>query len=119
MTNSNDAASGRPAGRPRASKSSTPAGQEATGTAPTTPVDRSAAPPNDAASTTTGRAENVITGHSLRALSADERRAMIEAAAYRRAEERGFAPGYEWDDWFAAEREIDARYGADPQRTSR
>jgi hypothetical protein len=31
----------------------------------------------------------------------------IAAAAYRRAEERGFAPGAELDDWLQAEREID------------
>jgi len=37
----------------------------------------------------------------------DERRLMIEQAAYFRAEERGFAPGYEMQDWLEAEREID------------
>ena len=31
----------------------------------------------------------------------------IEAAAYRRAEQRGFEPGAELDDWLAAERDID------------
>jgi hypothetical protein len=31
----------------------------------------------------------------------------ISDAAYRRAEQRGFAPGQELDDWLAAEREID------------
>lgn len=33
---------------------------------------------------------------------------MIAESAYLRAERRGFAPGYEADDWFAAEREVDA-----------
>ena len=33
---------------------------------------------------------------------------MIAAAAFRRAELRGFAPGREIDDWLAAEGEIDA-----------
>lgn len=32
----------------------------------------------------------------------------IAEAAYRRAEQRGFAPGGELDDWLAAEREFDA-----------
>jgi hypothetical protein len=32
---------------------------------------------------------------------------MIAAAAYYRAQRRGFAPGAEVDDWLAAEREID------------
>jgi hypothetical protein len=40
-------------------------------------------------------------------LSVDERRAMIEQAAYFRAEGRGFAPGHELEDWVAAELEVD------------
>jgi len=32
----------------------------------------------------------------------------ISEAAYRLAQERGFAPGAELQDWLAAEREIDA-----------
>lgn len=37
----------------------------------------------------------------------DSRRALIERAAYLRAERRGFEPGHEFEDWCAAEREID------------
>ncbi len=33
---------------------------------------------------------------------------MIEHAAYFRAEQRGFAPGFELDDWIAAETEVDS-----------
>ena len=33
---------------------------------------------------------------------------MIAEAAYLRAERRGFAPGYETEDWLAAEIETDA-----------
>ena len=33
---------------------------------------------------------------------------MIAVAAYYRAERRGFAPGHELEDWFAAEAEITA-----------
>jgi hypothetical protein len=36
------------------------------------------------------------------------REIMIREAAYFRAEHRAFAPGGELEDWFAAEREIDA-----------
>jgi sterol desaturase/sphingolipid hydroxylase (fatty acid hydroxylase superfamily) len=36
--------------------------------------------------------------------------AMIEEAAYYRAEKRGFAPGYEFLDWLEAEREIRRRF---------
>ena len=33
---------------------------------------------------------------------------MIERAAYLRAEQRGFAPGFEVDDWLAAEADVDS-----------
>jgi hypothetical protein len=41
--------------------------------------------------------------------SESERRAMIETAAYLRAERRDFAPGHEAEDWRAAEAEVDSR----------
>jgi hypothetical protein len=37
---------------------------------------------------------------------AAERRELIETAAYFRAQKRGFEPGHELEDWFAAETEI-------------
>jgi hypothetical protein len=40
---------------------------------------------------------------------------LIATAAYYRAEQRGFAPGYEQEDWLAAEREVD-RTGKPPSR---
>jgi len=43
-----------------------------------------------------------------RELSPEQRQRLIEAAAYFRAERRGFAPGYELDDWLMAEAEINA-----------
>lgn len=42
------------------------------------------------------------------AVSEEARRAMIEQAAYLRAERRGFAPGNQEEDWLAAEAEVDA-----------
>jgi hypothetical protein len=39
----------------------------------------------------------------------DARNAMVQEAAYLRAQARGFAPGHELEDWVSAEREIDAR----------
>jgi hypothetical protein len=42
-------------------------------------------------------------------VSADVRRGMIAEGAYLRAERRGFAPGHEEEDWYAAEREVDAQ----------
>ena len=44
--------------------------------------------------------------------SQGERDTMVRMAAYFRAEQRGFAPGNEWEDWLAAEAEIDALVGA-------
>ena len=44
-----------------------------------------------------------------RAVSENERRGMIETAAYLRAERRNFAPGHEAEDWRAAEAEVDCR----------
>ena len=38
-----------------------------------------------------------------------EREAMVRTAAYFRAQRRGFQPGYEWEDWLAAEEEVAAR----------
>lgn len=39
-------------------------------------------------------------------MSADETRRLIAEAAYYRAKQRGFAPGYELEDWVEAESEI-------------
>ena len=36
----------------------------------------------------------------------DEVQRRIAVAAYYRAEQRGFAPGHELDDWYAAEAEV-------------
>lgn len=41
------------------------------------------------------------------ARTADERRRMIEEAAYYRAQSRDFAPGFEHEDWLAAEAAVD------------
>lgn len=41
------------------------------------------------------------------------RETRIAVAAYGRAERRGFAPGFELEDWLAAEREVDAAIAAE------
>lgn len=41
----------------------------------------------------------------------DERQRLIAEAAYYRAQARGFAPGYELEDWVAAEQEVRQRIG--------
>ncbi|MEO8159374.1 MAG: DUF2934 domain-containing protein [Betaproteobacteria bacterium] len=40
-------------------------------------------------------------------ISSQERQRMIAEAAYLRAEQRGFAAGWEQEDWLLAEAEID------------
>jgi hypothetical protein len=47
-------------------------------------------------------------------LTESDRLRMIELAAYFRAERRGFLPGFEVEDWFAAEAEIAAQIPAVP-----
>lgn len=53
------------------------------------------------------------------AVSEEVRRQMIAEAAYLRAEQRGFAPGHESEDWLLAECEVDAllfaKHGDAPQ----
>jgi hypothetical protein len=39
----------------------------------------------------------------------EERHASIAKAAYFRSQHRGFIPGYELEDWLAAEEEVDQR----------
>jgi hypothetical protein len=39
---------------------------------------------------------------------ANARHTLVAEAAYQRAQQRGFAAGEDWQDWFAAEREVDA-----------
>ena len=41
-----------------------------------------------------------------RSVTGEEKHQLISQAAYYRAEQRGFIPGLELDDWLAAEEEI-------------
>ena len=43
---------------------------------------------------------------SLGEVSAEDRKLMIAQAAYGLAEARGFSPGHELEDWFAAELKV-------------
>jgi hypothetical protein len=82
---------------------------------------RAAAAPKPAAkkAAATGKAAiRKSTGTQSRAAiaapSAAEREEMVRTAAYFRAERRGFAPGYEWEDWLAAEAEVSTLAGSQP-----
>ena len=55
-------------------------------------------------------------GDGRTTLTEEELRRLIEQAAYRRAQARGFAPGHELDDWLAAEREVREGPVAPPER---
>lgn len=46
-------------------------------------------------------------GISSKGVSNEERYQLIAEAAYYRSEKRSFAPGYELEDWLAAEAEIE------------
>jgi hypothetical protein len=46
---------------------------------------------------------------TTRFIAQDQRAALIAEAAYLRAQQRGFAPGHEIEDWLAAEAEVDAK----------
>jgi hypothetical protein len=76
-----------------------PGSEKATPARRAAPVKTAAA---SASSTPVSTASTAVT------VSAGTRRAMIEQAAYLRAERRGFAPGSEVEDWLAAEAEVDA-----------
>ena len=54
------------------------------------------------------RNDNRIEAHALAAAkSAQSRHDLIAQAAFYRAQQRCFIGGEDWQDWFAAEREID------------
>lgn len=53
-------------------------------------------------------------GSARAELSTDQLRELIAEAAYYRAKQRGFAPGYELQDWVEAEAEVMVRIGRSP-----
>jgi hypothetical protein len=54
------------------------------------------------------RRSRATAGEGARTIDPELRARMIETAAYFRAERRGFAPGYDIEDWLVAEGEIDS-----------
>lgn len=65
----------------------------------------------EAGSSTTGSIfeEPGATNFSITEVSNEERYRLIAEAAYFRSEKRSFAPGYELEDWLAAEKELKTR----------
>ena len=54
-------------------------------------------------------ADIIVSGAQIELERASAQHAMIAAAAYFRAERRGFEPGHELEDWLAAEAEVSGR----------
>jgi hypothetical protein len=53
------------------------------------------------------------TASASRAPDTEDRHSSIARAAYFRSQNRGFLPGFELEDWLAAEAEVDRRLGRD------
>ena len=66
------------------------------------------APPADSARRAARGRKSPAATPPRASVTPEARRALISEAAYLRAEQRGFAPGQETDDWLAAEAEVDA-----------
>ena len=71
---------------------------------PATPTVRKRAP-RKTITAATGEGKPTLT----RFVGPEHRAALIAEAAFFRAEQRGFDPGHEVEDWLAAESEVDAR----------
>jgi len=67
------------------------------------------APPELTDSSVMGVLETAQTKAVSRSVDPDDRRRMVAAEAYFRAERRGFAAGKELEDWVAAEVAVDSR----------
>jgi hypothetical protein len=76
-----------------------------------TPRVTTAEPSMDTLATTDGASAPQPTSQSAE-VSNEARYVMVQEAAYWRAERRGFEPGFELEDWLAAENEVDNLLGA-------
>jgi hypothetical protein len=56
--------------------------------------------------------QSTFGGNAQAKVSPEELRKLISEAAYFRAKQRGFAPGYELEDWIQAEAEVMRRIGS-------
>ncbi|HTY64682.1 MAG TPA: DUF2934 domain-containing protein [Acidobacteriota bacterium] len=53
--------------------------------------------------------EILAAGPSIKGISSEEKFQLIAEAAYFRSEKRSFTPGYELEDWLAAETEVETK----------
>ena len=70
------------------------------------------APASKAVATKTTTNKLAVIAVAKPSVSPEDRYKMIAAAAYSKAEHRGFASGYALNDWIAAEKEVDAKLKA-------
>ena len=75
---------------------------------------RAEAPAKTSAKVKVSKPKPVVRTDVETSLTESDRIRMIELAAFYRAERRGFMPGFEVEDWFAAEGEIAAQIPAAP-----
>jgi hypothetical protein len=80
------------------------------------PAEQRAAPPKPSKSRPavkpqTMKPESTYTGNARAEVKPEELRKLISEAAYFRAKQRGFEPGYELEDWIQAEAEVMRRIG--------
>jgi hypothetical protein len=80
------------------------------------PAEQRAAPPKPSKSRPavkpqTMKPQSTYTGNARAEFSPEELRKLISEAAYFRAKQRGFEPGYELEDWIQAEAEVMRRIG--------
>jgi hypothetical protein len=64
-------------------------------------------PPDDEAGASQANVNRIESHILVQADSVDARHTLIAEAAYHKAQQRGFAAGEDWQDWFEAEREVD------------
>lgn len=83
----------KPARKPRGAVAASPAAKKKSATAARSSTGKSA-----------GRGDRAAFAQPTPVARED----LVRTAAYFRAERRGFAPGYEWEDWLAAEAEVGA-----------
>ena len=75
---------------------------------------RSKAPAKASAKVKVAKPKPAVRTDVETSLTESDRLRMIELAAFFRAERRGFVPGFEAEDWFAAEAEIAAQIPVAP-----
>jgi hypothetical protein len=82
-----------------------------TDAAPGVPAPKATAPkpPTPKASAPKARSRKPKAAAAGRVRNDEDRHASIARAAYLRSQNRGFQPGFELEDWLAAEAEVDQR----------